>query len=165
MTTRFRATGAFLLAATLAFATGCGQKTATVKGVVKVDGKPLPNGSVSFRSSTGLVVDAPIQSDGTYTAPNVPVGEAQVLVSAMDPKFEAKMNELVGRGPAVEDGKSLGRGKLNVAGVGGGGRGAGDVQAQYTLVDSKFNNYETSGLKVNVAGPETVYDIPVTKTK
>ena len=103
MTLKCRGAAALFVALVLAVATGCGAKTATVKGVVKVDGKPIPNGNVSFRTATGLIVDAPIQSDGTYSAPNVPVGEAQVLVSAMDPKFEAKMSELAGR--SEPDGK------------------------------------------------------------
>ena len=161
MTLKCRGAAALFVALVLAVATGCGAKTATVKGVVKVDGNPLPNGNVSFRTATGLIVDAPIQADGTYSAPNVPVGEAQVLVSAMDPKFEAKMSELAGRSPD-ESGKSTGRGKLQ---VGGAAPPGGDFQAQYTLVDSKFNSYESSGLKVNVSNPETTYDIPVTKTK
>ena len=160
MTLKCRGAAALFVALVLAVATGCGAKTATVKGVVKVDGKPIPNGNVSFRTATGLIVDAPIQSDGTYSAPNVPVGEAQVLVSAMDPKFEAKMSELAGR--SEPDGKTTGRGKLQ---VGGAAPPGGDFQAQYTLVDSKFNSYESSGLKVNVSNPETTSDIPVTKTK
>ena len=163
MPTRSRAFG--LLIALVPFVlTGCGEKTGTVKGVVKVNGNPLPNGNVSFRSASGLIIDAPIKSDGTYEAANVPVGEAAILVSAMDPKFEAKMSELAGRGePPKEDGKTMGRGKLQT----GGGRppAGGDFQAQYTLVDTKFNSYETSGLKVNVVGGTTTYDIPVTKSK
>ena len=124
----------------------------------------LPEQIASIRSllrHAGRPKKITIVSDGTYSAPNVPVGEAQVLVSAMDPKFEAKMSELAGRSPD-ESGKSTGRGKLQ---VGGAAPPGGDFQAQYTLVDSKFNSYESSGLKVNVSNPETTYDIPVTKTK
>jgi hypothetical protein len=140
---------------------GCGPQTATVTGKVTVNGEPLKAGNVQFQSAAGLAIDAPIQPDGTYTAANVPVGTAQVLISAMDPRFEQKMLELAGRGKApVEDGSTAGRGKPKTAA---------DTQtdwgAVYRLVDEKFSKYETSGLSVNVTAPSTTYDIPTTKAK
>ncbi len=152
-----------LVGACLAFAAaGCGPSTGTVKGKVLIDGAPLTSGSVSLQSSTGLVCDAPIKPDGTYEISNVPVGSAKILVSAMDPKFEEKMNEMVGRGKAAPEGSATGRGKLQVGGPANAPAG-GDFNAQYTLVDLKYGNWATSGLNVNVAGASTNYDVVVTK--
>jgi hypothetical protein len=156
-----RAAAALALSAVVTLAVGCGPQTATVQGKVTVNGEPLKSGSVSFQSATGLVVDAPIQPDGTYTAANVPVGTAKVVISAMDPKFEEKMAELGGKGkPVGEAGGGAGRGKTPTAG----GTGT-DWAALYRLVDEKYNNYDTSGLTVNVVSPTTTYDMPATKTK
>jgi len=63
-----------------------------VSGVVKYQGKPVPNGSIAFhpvaggRQAMGL-----IQSDGSYTLTSyeqgdgAPVGEYQVTVTALKP--------------------------------------------------------------------------------
>jgi hypothetical protein len=48
---------------------GCGQdsKLGRVHGTVRLDGKPLTNGTVRFVPSAGRAATGTIQSDGTYT--------------------------------------------------------------------------------------------------
>jgi hypothetical protein len=151
-------------AVALSLAVGCGPQTATVQGKVTVNGEPLKAGSLQFKSASGLVVAAPIQPDGTYTAVNVPVGTSTVAISAMDPKYEEKMLEMAGRAKQQQAGEG--------GGAAAGGRAAPkpneasvDWEAVYRLVDEKFTAFDTSGLTVNVVGPTTTYDIPATRTK
>lgn len=49
--------------------TGCGSdsKLGSVDGVVRLDGKPLPTGTVRFLPSAGRAAAGEIQSDGTFT--------------------------------------------------------------------------------------------------
>src|SRR6516225_11360893 len=58
---------------------GCSPPTATVSGTVTYKNKPLPGGSVTFVTPTGTAQGA-INSEGAYTAENVPVGNAKVTV-------------------------------------------------------------------------------------
>ncbi|HEY1192426.1 MAG TPA: hypothetical protein VGE74_32685 [Gemmata sp.] len=67
---------------------GCGtkapeEKTATVTGKVTLTGKPLPGGTITFRSTAAAhrVGFGEIKPDGTYEAKNVPQGECKVSVT------------------------------------------------------------------------------------
>ena len=143
---------------------GCGPKLASVKGKVTVNGEPLKIGNVMFMAEDGTNIDTPIKDDGSYDVQNVPVGQAKVLVSSMDPKFEAKMSELVGRGPAVPEGNKAAPAARGKAMVNAGGAPV-DYQAMYNNIDPKFNNFASSGLSVTVTAPSTTYDIATTKSK
>jgi len=75
------------LGAAIAFL-GCGKKegtlpTATVTGKVTLpDGKPLPGGKITFRSTTvvHLIGSGEINADGTYEAKNVPQGACKIII-------------------------------------------------------------------------------------
>jgi hypothetical protein len=46
--------------------TGCAPSTGTVTGTVKLDGKPLPTGTVTFIGSDNRPYVATISENGTY---------------------------------------------------------------------------------------------------
>jgi hypothetical protein len=77
---RWRLAIAFALAAIPA--SGCGRDDPSnrVKGVVRLDGKALPSGTVSFWGRDGSQVFAPISPEGEYQIANVPEGEASIAV-------------------------------------------------------------------------------------
>jgi hypothetical protein len=67
----------------LACLAGCscsGDRLRVVRGTVSVDGAPLPYGVVQFHGPAGRLVAAALQSDGTFTATDLPPGEVRVAV-------------------------------------------------------------------------------------
>jgi hypothetical protein len=79
--TRSRTIIATILAASMAATLpGCASNDARISGVVRVDGKPVDTGEVSFVSTTGLVFTAQIESDGSFRIEGVPAGSMRVLV-------------------------------------------------------------------------------------
>ena len=76
--------GVALALLTLA-AVGCGAR-GDVSGKVTYKGKSLVFGTVQFEASDGTIKQANIETDGSYTIPGVPVGEAKVAVSSDNPK-------------------------------------------------------------------------------
>src|SRR6185369_11648653 len=70
-----------------------------VKGTVKLNGKPpdVKGLDIAFLSTKGKLVTAPIQSDGTYTATGVPLGEAKISFVFAPPMegVDAKKRRLV----------------------------------------------------------------------
>lgn len=96
--TRRRAAGWLALALTTTGVGGCrfsdappisgSLEEATVKGTVRVHGKPVTNGIVSFRTSNinrpnAPLKEAPIGKDGTYTVTTL-VGENFIEVSCKE---------------------------------------------------------------------------------
>jgi hypothetical protein len=85
---RFRpVVGIGLLALVVA---GC-QSRGNVSGKVTYKGKPLVYGTVLFVGHDGGSVQALIQRDGTYSAPGLAIGEAQVAVNSPNPKIIGAM--------------------------------------------------------------------------
>jgi hypothetical protein len=86
---RLRAAGAALFLSLSALA-GCGQSTkapqlAPVSGTVTVDGKPLPEGTVYFKTTqTGAIDTLPVK-DGKFEG-KAEVGERRVEISAFEVK-------------------------------------------------------------------------------
>ncbi|TWT76827.1 hypothetical protein Pla123a_22500 [Posidoniimonas polymericola] len=74
------------LAALMLTAAGCGgdSSSASVHGVVTLDGQPLEYGSIRFEISETESFSAPIE-EGKYTAPKATAGEATVTFTS-DPK-------------------------------------------------------------------------------
>jgi hypothetical protein len=68
----------WLAGAVLALA-GCGGGTGEVSGVVKYQGKPLPQGTITFHDAGKGVQSASIK-DGAYTVPGVRTGAAKITV-------------------------------------------------------------------------------------
>jgi len=69
-------------------AVGCGGR-GDVSGVVSYKGKPLVFGTVQFEARDGTIKQANIETDGSYSIPGVPVGEAKVAVSSDNPRSGA----------------------------------------------------------------------------
>lgn len=63
---------------------GCGSvaKQGTISGVVKLDGKPVSGGFISFTLADGLPHTVDIQGDGSYRVEGIPVGEAIITVTS-----------------------------------------------------------------------------------
>jgi hypothetical protein len=69
----------------LTLAVGCAAK-GDVSGKVSYQGKPLVFGTVQFEASDKTIKQANIKEDGTYSIAGVPVGEAKVAVSSINPQ-------------------------------------------------------------------------------
>lgn len=69
-----------LLVIAVLAAAGCKDGTGNVTGIVSLEGTPITFGNVVFLSPDGSVVNANIQSDGTYSATQVSPGNAVVTV-------------------------------------------------------------------------------------
>jgi hypothetical protein len=70
------------LAAAVCLLGGCGSdqlKTAVVRGTVTYNGKPVPNGTISFVPVSGPNATGEIQPDGTYTLTTYRKGDGAVL--------------------------------------------------------------------------------------
>jgi hypothetical protein len=57
-------------------------KTATIKGTVTFDGKPLAEGKIAFHPAKGKAVTVPVK-DGKYEAKDVPAGKLTVTVESV----------------------------------------------------------------------------------
>ena len=79
----FRSTVALALLPLAAL--GCAGK-GDVSGKVTYQGKPLVFGTVQFEGSDGMLRQANIDRDGSYSVRGVAVGEAKVAVSSLNPK-------------------------------------------------------------------------------
>jgi hypothetical protein len=68
----------------LLIVTGCGPAKTEVSGTVRYQGKPLTSGNVLVVDADGMTYAAPIRSEGSYTARDIPVGPVRfaVLVSS-----------------------------------------------------------------------------------
>src|SRR5438128_1084062 len=91
----------------LVLAPGCGSKTATVEGLVTIQGKPVADGSVVFYCADKQIVRGLIGSDGRYSIPNVPCGQAIVTVQSLPrvpPGLKLQQNL-----PPAKDGPTLPR--------------------------------------------------------
>lgn len=64
-------------------ASGCGASSATVEGMVTIDGTPANNGTVIFSSADHRSAGGAIGADGYFIAENVPVGEVKVAIHQM----------------------------------------------------------------------------------
>jgi hypothetical protein len=71
-------------------AVGCAGR-GDVSGKVSYKGKPLVFGTVQIEASDKTIKQANIETDGSYSIPGVPVGEAKVAVSSDNPKSSAFM--------------------------------------------------------------------------
>src|SRR5437868_5190561 len=65
--------------------TGCGGDTATVRGKVSFQGRPVIYGSVIFVSADKTAREGVIEADGSYTVKGVHPGEVRIGVASRDP--------------------------------------------------------------------------------
>ena len=133
---------------------GCGGATGSLSGKVTLDGQPVTTGSVIFTNGNSAQNQlASIQSDGSYKADGVPVGDVKVAVSVPPsggsmPADAAKSAKLPPGIPADHPAA-----KAYAASSGG------------ANVPKEYTDPTTSNLTVKVAGGSQTYDIPLKSTK
>lgn len=129
---------------------GCsgGPKLAKVTGTVTLDGKALPRGTLTFeapgqRPATATVVDGQITEATTFKpGDGVPVGAHKVAVSAtVDP------------GPAI----SANPGEASRP-------SGGNYMGGKSLIPTRYNNPETSGLTAEVGPGDTALKFELKST-
>lgn len=95
----FRPLALALFVAALVPLAGCGPKVQDVAGSVALDGKSVPDASVSFVSSTGNSFNGNTDASGNFAIPAVPAGEYKVVVAKYPkragtaPTEDAKMDK------------------------------------------------------------------------
>lgn len=118
-------------------ATGCGKNVKVTGKVTYEDGEPLTVGRVCFEAGS-FFADGPVKKDGTYSIggatenSGIPSGDYQVYILGA-----AKLPEMLGEGRETT------------------------FAPPVPVIDGKFTDANTSGLKCTVKG-RTVYDIKVT---
>ena len=134
-----------LFAGMLCLLAGCtgGGGGATLTGKVTLDdGSAVPRGSVTLRNENGSF-RGPIESDGTYTVKNVLDGEYEVAVAGVMDR-EAEEEEGMQVDPETEEYIPS------------------DKEPPKSLIDVKYTNPQTSGLKVTVPGDS--YDLKLDRS-
>lgn len=63
---------------------GCARSVGSVSGTVTYKGQTLAYGRVTFVCADGTVVSGKIESDGTYTIHEAPIGPAKVSVRCLE---------------------------------------------------------------------------------
>lgn len=164
---RFRAAGlAACCALPVLVAVGCGpdyKARGEVKGKVTAGGKPLTAGSVMFHGPDNMTASATIDTDGTYTMPDAPVGECQVTVSVpampTDPTIKARMTGK-GKAPKMPEGPRPPEGVKMSDGLDEPPPMAAKIPTEIVPVDEKYAKPESSGLKFTVEkGGHQTYNI------
>lgn len=127
-------------------ASGCSDRPtlAPVKGTVTLDGKPLLSGTVMFeakgtRPATGKIVNGQIVEVTTYD-PNdgLPVGQHNVAVVAIEDASAAAANPGEGKAPK------------------------GNYMSGKSLIPARYNDPNTSGLKVDITKGENTVELKLT---
>ena len=83
-----RTTALLLLLGLLPLLSSCGRGWGHVSGTVRYQGKPLPNGTITFYDEANQAVSAHIEADGQYTVSDkVAAGKVKITVTAPMPVF------------------------------------------------------------------------------
>lgn len=140
---------AVLIVVLLLTASGCGSKTATVKGTVRYRNRTLPTGTVSFYCANGEIISALIGADGSYQVPRLAPGPARVAVishSHVPQGLQVSQPPLV-RAPAANP-SGAGRVPSNA------------IPTQFaTPIPEKYNRPDSSGLAFVLNVGEQTLDI------
>jgi hypothetical protein len=170
MKTQTRLGGAAALLATLLL-TGCKENNpnapARVHGKVTYNGSPVTGGSVTFHFKEGGPVTMGISEDGTYSAVDIPAGEAVVTVEteSINPATKHSsygstgggMSGMYGKKSAV---KKAPEGKGEKASPAPEGTAA--SQLVYVKIPKKYSAPATSGLSVTLKPGSQTHNIPLT---
>jgi len=65
----------------------CGRGWGHVSGTVSYQGKPLPNGTITFYDEANQAVSGHIEADGKYAVSKVAAGKVKITVTAPMPVF------------------------------------------------------------------------------
>jgi len=138
--------GAFPIFLALIGMSGCAGGSATVKGKVYIDDKPLKGGTVSFVQEGKPPALAQIDEDGSYTALRVPTGKVKI---AVETESLNKGNLADARKYEPPAGQKSPYGKRKGA----------EEAARYMPIPTSYNNESTSGLELEVKSGSNPYDI------
>jgi hypothetical protein len=118
-------------------------ETAEVSGTVKLDGKPLPGGSVSFVADKGgIAAGGVIGEDGTYKVTGAPVGPVHIIVD--NRQLESKPRQP--KGPMLKKPDS---------------QAPTPMKGHYVRIPDKYHSADKTPLTYTVkSGPQT-YEIVV----
>jgi hypothetical protein len=144
--------GTYLAFLALAGISGCGSSTATVKGKVFLDGKPLKGGTVVFASADGKGAPAsgPIEEDGSYTVLRAPTGKVRI---AVETESMNTGNPGEARKYKPPEGMKSPYGERKT-----------DNSARYTPIPEKYMKEETSGLEFEVKGGTNTHEIKLSSS-
>jgi hypothetical protein len=142
-----------LCAAGLLALAGCGGDKGTLSGKVTYQGKPVVLGYVSVIASDNVQYAGPINSDGSYSIPNVPGGPVKIAVSSPNPGAKPGSPAAAGEGRKVKGGTG------DLPGEEAGPPGA--APAGWVALPEKYADPQTSGLANSVRG-DTVINLDLT---
>ena len=146
--TRFRPLRSIAAFSTIVvgLAIGCSTEpaTGTVTGKVTLDGKAVASGTITFMSKTGNApVAASIDTNGSYTATGVQIGDVMVSVVSLPDGPE-------GGNVIKKSGQET-------------GKRSPPPEAPKNLLPARYADPGTSGLTTTVKEGTNQYDIPLTK--
>ena len=129
---------------------GCGSDTATVSGTVTYRGKEIGGGSVVLYCPDRQIVRGLIETDGTYTIPNVPRGGSAVVTVQSPARVPTGLRQ-----PQHLPPFSSGTPKPPAVGLSSGEL----ASANLTVIPPRYALPEESGLSVVVNRRQVAYDI------
>jgi hypothetical protein len=151
--------GCLVLALVAAVGCGQGQRTGDVSGVVRLDGRPLASGQVTFLSQApgARACFAAIADDGSYTIRNCPTGPAVISVETFAPantpadfdegKFDPAHPEKV---PLSEADRKMRREKREEAEA---------AARKYVPIPARYRDLPRSGLSYTVVPGPQAYNL------
>jgi hypothetical protein len=132
-----------------ALAAGCGSSKGTVTGKVTYNGNPVPGGQVFFVLPDTPPVFAKIGPDGSYTAKDVPVGEATVCVETDSVKSAGGGAATPQYKPPKDADPNVYDPSIQSAPVGG----------KYVAIPSEYGDPATSTLRYTVKDGDQTHNI------
>ncbi len=138
---------------------------AKVSGRISYAGTPIKAGSLRFHMTGGSPYDAQISPDGTYSAVDLPIGEAVITVEteSVNPNRD-RMAGVRKTADVDRRMKSMTTNQQRAPGgdTAGGAPAASDATANYLKIPSKYNNPKTSPLTITLEKGRQVHNIDLT---
>jgi hypothetical protein len=139
------------VAATVFALCGCAAGHGTLSGKVTYKGKTVASGNVVVVGADGIVRYGKIETDGSYSVADVPVGEAKIGVNSPNPVPDPVVVAAANTGA-----KRGGRSQQNPISS----TPTSDPKLWFALPE-KYAEVQTSGLTANVQKGQTTHDIPL----
>ncbi len=152
----------------LLLAAGCSSGNALapakVSGRISYAGKPLKAGSLRFFTAAGTPYDGQISPDGTYSAVDLPVGEAIIVVETES--INPKRDPMAGARKTADSERRMKSMAMNQQRAPGGDAGAAPATStaaeNYVKIPEKYNNPKTSPLTITLEKGRQVHNIELT---
>ena len=126
---------------------GC-SKQAPVSGTVKFKDRPLRSGTVIFHCQDGIVLRAPVDKNGAYSMPAVPLGPVQITVVTPRTRRLYMSNDSA---PIFKESKQADKEKP-------------EVSTEENAIPLKYRDPETSGLNFTVEAGSQTKDIELVES-